>query len=163
MTVGSPLKLVFANEAMGKILGYSIRDLMLLSPQEIMGLIYCEDREVFFKRMQNRMLGNPAESCYEFRAVKKDHSIIWLRAIANRIEFNGQLAVQGMFLDITEVKQTEEEVRNIAKLLLRILTPFCESLKMERFCMPMRLPCLSWETLKLRKANSHQTYCVNKR
>ncbi len=65
--------------------------------------------------MQNRLLGNPAESCYEFRAIKKDNSIIWLRAIANRIEFDGQLAVQGMFLDITEVKQTEEEVRNLAR------------------------------------------------
>ena len=100
---------------MGKILGYSVQELMLLSPQEIKGLIFIQDREIFFKRMENRLQGNPAESCYEFRAVKKDESIIWLRAIANRIEFNGQFAVQAMFLDITEVKQNEEEVHSLAK------------------------------------------------
>ncbi len=59
VTVGSPLKLVFANEAMSKILGYSIRDLMLLSPQEIMRLIYPEDREVFFQAYAKSLAGQP--------------------------------------------------------------------------------------------------------
>jgi len=65
----------------------------------------------FFKRMENRLRGEVAESGFEFRAVRKDDSLIWLSALANRVEFEGQPAVQGMFLDIDERKKTEELVR----------------------------------------------------
>ena len=107
----APLRLVFSNGAFGKILGYSSQELMSLSPEGIMGLVYDEDRAVFFKRMENRLRGEVAESCFEFRAVRKDGSLTWLSALANRVEFEGQPAVQGMFLDIDERKKTEELVR----------------------------------------------------
>ena len=35
----APLRIVFANEAMGKILGYSSQELLSLSPEGIMGLV----------------------------------------------------------------------------------------------------------------------------
>ena len=62
----SPLRIVFANEAMGKILGYSSQELMSLSPEGIMGLVHHEDRAVFFKRMENRLRGEPAELATSF-------------------------------------------------------------------------------------------------
>ena len=43
----APLRIVFANDAMGKILGYSSKELMSLSPEGIMGLVHHEDRAVF--------------------------------------------------------------------------------------------------------------------
>jgi PAS domain S-box-containing protein len=111
VTKVAPLRLVFANEAMGKILGYSPQDLLSLSPEGIMGLVYHEDRAVFFKRIENRLRGEPAEACFEFRAVQKDGSIIWLSALSNRVEYDGQPVVQGMFLDVTESKKTGEILR----------------------------------------------------
>ena len=108
----APLRLVFANEAMGKILGYSSQELMSLSPEGIMGLVYHEDRAVFFKRMENRLRGEPAGVVpTSFVRVRKDGSIIWLSALANRVDYDGQPAVQGMFLDINESKKTEEILR----------------------------------------------------
>jgi PAS domain S-box-containing protein len=104
----APLRLVFANEAMGKILGYSQQELMALSSTGIMGLVYHEDRAAFFKRVENRLRGEPAEACYEFRAVRKDGSIIWLSSLANRVDYDGQPAVQGMFLDVNESKKAAE-------------------------------------------------------
>ena len=104
----APLKLVFANGAFGKILGYSSEELMTLSPEEIMSLVYHEDRAVFFKRMENRLQGEPAEACFEFRAVRKDGSIIWISSLANRVDYDGQPAVQGMFLDVNESKKAAE-------------------------------------------------------
>ena len=104
----APIRIVFANGALGKILGYSSQEIMSLSPEEIMHLVYHEDRAVFFKRMENRLLGEPAETCFEFRAVRKDGSIIWLSSLANRVDYGGQPAVQGMFLDINESKKATE-------------------------------------------------------
>ena len=107
----APLRIVFANQAMGKILGYSTKELMALSPEGIMGLVHHENRAVFFKRMENRLRGELASDSYEFRGVRKDGSIIWMSAFANRVEYEGQPAVQGMFLDINESKKAEEVVK----------------------------------------------------
>jgi len=52
VTEVAPLRLVFANGAMGNFLGYSPQELMSLSPEGIMGLVYHEDRAVFFKRLE---------------------------------------------------------------------------------------------------------------
>ena len=92
-------------------MGYSSQELMSLSPERIIGLVYHEDRAVFFKRLENRFRGEPAESCLEFRAVRKDGSIIWLDALSSRVEYDGQPAVQGMFLDVNERKKAEEVLR----------------------------------------------------
>ena len=120
----TPLRIVFANQAMGKILGYSSKELLALSPQGIMGLVHHEDRVVFFKRMENRLQGELANECYEFRGVRKDGSIIWMSAFANRVEYDGQPAVQGMFLDINESKkaaeilsESEQKYRELANCL----------------------------------------------
>ena len=110
----TPLRLVFGNAAVEKILGYSLDELMSLSPEEIMELVYHEDRTVFFKRMENRFRGEPAESCYEFRAVRKDGSVIWMDALSNRVEYEGQPAVQDVFLDINERKKAEERIRRVS-------------------------------------------------
>ena len=104
----APIRIVFANSALGKILGYSSEELTSLSPKEIMSLVYQEDRAVFFKRMENRLRGEPADACFEFRAVRKDSSIIWLSSLANRVDYDGQPAVQGMFLDVNESKKAAE-------------------------------------------------------
>ncbi len=117
VTKVAPLRLVFANDSMGKSLGYSSNELLSLSPQGIMGLVYHEDRAVFFKRMENRLQGEQPESFFEFRAVRKDGSVIWMNALANRIEFEGQPAVQGVFLDINERKKLEATVKEKLDML----------------------------------------------
>ena len=107
----SPLRLVFSNEASAKILGYSCQEFLSLSSEEIMGLVYHEDRKVFFSRMENRLQGELPASSLEFRAVRKDGSLVWLETLSNPVEYDGQLAVQGIFLNIDERKKSEEKVR----------------------------------------------------
>ena len=77
VTLAAPLRLVFANDSMGKSLGYSSHELLSLSPEGIMGLVHHEDRAVFFKRMESRLQGEQPGSFHEFRAVRKDGSVIW--------------------------------------------------------------------------------------
>ena len=83
-------RIVFANSAMGKMLGYAAREFMLLSPQEVLALVYSEDRQMFFNRFKDRLMGKERESTYDFRAVKKDGSITWLQASSNRIQYKGE-------------------------------------------------------------------------
>ncbi|MGD0644618.1 MAG: PAS domain S-box protein [Candidatus Bathyarchaeia archaeon] len=108
ITKTSPLQLVFANSSMGKMLGYSTEELKSLSPLGVAGLIHDEDKVVFFSRLEKRLHGEAADSSLEFRAVRKNGSIVWLEAFANRIEYMGEPAVQGIFLDITERKKAQE-------------------------------------------------------
>ena len=54
---------------------------MSFSHEGIMSIVYDEDKAVFLNRLENRFRGEPAESCLEFRVVRKDGSIIWLSAL----------------------------------------------------------------------------------
>ena len=125
---GVPPRIVFANSAMAMILGYTVEEFVSLSPQEVMGLVYSEDREMFFSRFKDRLLGIKRESTYDFRAVRKDGSIIWMQASSNRIQYNGLPAVQAMFLDIDErkkaynaIRKSEERYRELANSLPEIV------------------------------------------
>jgi PAS domain S-box-containing protein len=104
----TPLRIVFANASMGKMLGYFPEELTSISSSEIGELIHQEDRAVFFNRFRNRLEGNEANNSYEFRGLRKDGSIIWLEAFSTLIEYDGQPAVQAMFLDIDEHKKAKE-------------------------------------------------------
>ena len=106
-----PLRVVYANSSMGKMLGYEPEEFRALSPQQVSELIYVEDRVVFFNRFNSRLEGKEAEDNYEFRAVNKNGSILWIQAFANLIEYEHQPAIQAMFLDINERKKAEEELR----------------------------------------------------
>ena len=107
----APLSIAFANAAMGKMLGYKPEELTSLSPAEVAALVHHEDRTVFFKRFKSRLEGKEADNNYEFRAVRKDGSITWMAAFSSEIEYNGESALQAMFMDIDERKKIEEVIK----------------------------------------------------
>jgi CheY-like chemotaxis protein len=103
-----PLRLVFANDAMGKI-GYSPQ-VNVLYPKY--GLVYHEDRTVFFSRMENRLLGGPQMDA-KFRALKNTDSLAKGIRRSNRLE--GQLAVQVCFWTLLKVRNEEAIKRSEAR------------------------------------------------
>lgn len=108
---GPPPKFVFANSAMREIFGYSPKEMIDLSPEQIAENVHPDDRETFFDRFRRRMEGKDVESTYEFRGFRKDGTMRWVEVCANLIEYNGRSAVQGVFLDITERKKIEDVLR----------------------------------------------------
>ena len=106
-----PLRIVFANAAMGIMLGYKPEEFTSFSPAEVVGLVLPEDRHVFFSRIKSRFEGIVYDSNFEFRAVRRDGSIVWMEAFVSEIEYNGQPAAQTMFLDIDERKKKEETIK----------------------------------------------------
>ena len=68
-----------------------------------------------------RVRGDPVPKTYEARALRKDGSTVWLDVRATRVEWDGQPAVQTVFVDITERKLAEEELRRSEQRLRNLV------------------------------------------
>ncbi len=104
---GKPL---FANKAYADILGYD-------APEEILALDSI-DRHIAprdLKRLRGyrtaRMQGRPAPARYEYEAVRKDGSPIWLENCVRVVTWKGKPAIQQTTIDITERKKAVDALR----------------------------------------------------
>ncbi len=104
-------RVVFANQAMADITGYSVAELVALSPEQVRAFVHPEDRETVWRRHLRRMAGEPVLQRYDFRGLRKDGSVCWLEAHASRIEYEGRPAIQAAYVDITNHKLAEESLR----------------------------------------------------
>jgi PAS domain S-box-containing protein len=111
---GPPMKFVFTNPAISEILGYSNEELLSLSSDEIAQIIHQDDRETVLNRFEKLFDGFDVPSRYEFRAIKKDGSMIWLILSSTLIQFEREPALQVTILDNTDAKKAEEDLRAAA-------------------------------------------------
>lgn len=124
---GLPPRLIYANPAISKILGYTSDELTSLSMEETHQLIHPEDRSGFFKRYQERLEGKLPPAGYEVRGIRKNGDIVWLEVSGTRIEYQNQPAVLATFIDITERKQAEQALiqrSNFQNLIMSLSTNF---------------------------------------
>lgn len=110
-------RIVFANRAMTTINGYTVDELLAFAPDKIESLIYSEDREMVWRYLRLRMAGEDAPSRYEYRIVCKQGDIRWVESYGVRICYGGRLAVQGAYVDITERKHAEHQIRSLNAML----------------------------------------------
>jgi len=107
---GLPLRIVFANMSLCKMLGYTKLELLKMSPSLIAKKIHSDDRKNFFKRYLKRLAGMNLKTIYEFRLVNRKGQIINILYQAKRIAWNGKPAIQATLSDITNQKRTEEKL-----------------------------------------------------
>jgi PAS domain S-box-containing protein len=100
-------RIVFTNKTFAKISGYSIDELYSLTPQKLVAMAHPEDQDLVWGRLQKRLAGKIVPRQYEFRGICKDGSERFLEMFANPITYNGNPAIQGTVVDITERKQAE--------------------------------------------------------
>lgn len=116
----NPTRLIFANAGMVRMLGYSIEELLALQGEQLGALIHPDDRDSFFRRFRDRLEGKNQPDDYEFRAIRKDGTVIWATAYSGRVMYKGEPTVIAIFHDITARKEVEEEIRRSYEALTLI-------------------------------------------
>ena len=112
LTVIQDDRYVYVNPSFGKLVGYSVDEILAMSPQEGWDLIHPEDKKYLLSIAENRRGGKPIPMPYEYRFIHRDESIRWVQAFSNAIEFEGAKALQVLIIDITGQKEFEKNLRD---------------------------------------------------
>lgn len=97
------LKVVYANRALGEILGYDPVDLIGMS---VIDMVAPEDRELVRSFQKTGQTGTT-----QIRGIRGDGTIIWTESISRPIEWDGRPARQITMVDISQRKRAEEDLR----------------------------------------------------
>ncbi|PZO10812.1 MAG: hypothetical protein DCF27_00115 [Lysobacteraceae bacterium] len=99
--------IIFANEAMARILGYGSGE---VAGTQYMALVADSDRSAQAVRREQREAGSRALQIYEVHLRRKDGSIILCEVRADAVEYQGDIASTGTLRDVTEDRRRQNEV-----------------------------------------------------
>ncbi|MDP2397822.1 MAG: PAS domain S-box protein [Burkholderiales bacterium] len=117
--------MLYANPRTAEILGYA--------PDEILDtglplLIHPEDWPVVERKIGSVLSGKTADIRHEFRALRKDGSIVHLGAHGSRAEYAGRAVVISVVQDITERLQNEQQLADYVAQLERSIMRTVEAI-----------------------------------
>lgn len=110
LTIFQDERLVFANQAMAALTGYTVEELLAMAGNELNALIYADDRALVWEDIAARLAGKAAPAPQEYRLVRKNGEVRWVETTGFPIQYRDKMAAQGAFIDITERKQVEAEI-----------------------------------------------------
>src|SRR5208337_3889202 len=120
-------RIKFANQGLADIYGYTIAELLCLTPEQIEEMVHEADRKRIGSHLLQRLAGRIAAPIQVYRVVRKDGSVRWVEAQSARIDHEGLPAIQVSYKDATAEKAAEEQLkdahqkmRNLADHLLRV-------------------------------------------
>ncbi len=103
-------RIIFANAATAEMSGYSVEELLALSPAQVEAMVHPQDQEQVWGAVTKRLAGEPAVDRREFRLQCKDGRVRWVQAMGRIMDYQGRPALQVALMDITEQKQAGEEI-----------------------------------------------------
>jgi PAS domain S-box-containing protein len=101
-------KIVFANERFADIYGYPLKEILGMDSRR---LVHPEDRDMTDTIRERRLEGKDAPTEYEARGIRKDKGTIWVRRRNTNIFYEGEPAILGNIVDITEGQQVKTELQ----------------------------------------------------
>ena len=115
--------LVFVNQTLAEMLGYTADEMMGFSQRQILELVHEEDREKLYKSFEESFEGRHPPVRLYCRIYRKDKSVILMEMSSNIVVYKGEPAVQATFLDVTEreleertLRESEEMYRSLFEL-----------------------------------------------
>ena len=105
-------RIVYANEAMARIFGYSLEEIYALP--SFLEMVHPEERDKILQRHQQRLAGQAVETRYETRALNKQGQVLHVELAAVVQRAAGQPRVTVVLLDITARKQSEAQLVHMA-------------------------------------------------
>lgn len=112
------MRVVYANAALASLSGYGVEELLAMSPRQVEEVVHPEDRGEVLRALAKRLAGEDVPPEQEFRFLRKDGEVRWVRSMASPIEYRGRRAVQIAYLDLTERVKGEEERQRLQGQLL---------------------------------------------
>lgn len=119
-------KIVYTNEICRKLIGYTSDQ--IYSPDfNFLSIIAPEHRELVKQNLERALSGEEVEP-YEFTLISKDGGKIECLNITKSIHYEGQLSVIGLITDLTEIKRTQDAIRESQNQLQSIITSAKEAI-----------------------------------
>jgi len=101
-------RFIYVNPRFAEIFGYEPHELENTAESAIDLIIADEDRQIVYNNVQARYTGEIDNAHYEVRGKRKDGTLNFVEFFGNRVTIDGQPAIIGTMLDITERKRAEE-------------------------------------------------------
>ena len=102
-------KIVYANEALCKIYGYSLQE--ILDMPSFIDIVVQEEREQLIERLKQRLSGQSMSDAGETAVIRKDGKIINIEYSSKMIKAEDRTQLVSIIRDITERKKTESEIK----------------------------------------------------
>jgi PAS domain S-box-containing protein len=102
-------RFLYVNPKLAEIFGYTPDE--ILSGKGPTDLVVVEDRRRVEESIRKRLRGEAESAHYTFRGLRKDGGMIEVEVLSSRTEIDGEPAVVGTLLEITERKRAEEALR----------------------------------------------------
>jgi PAS domain S-box-containing protein/putative nucleotidyltransferase with HDIG domain len=111
-------RFIYVNSIFQDTTGYSETELI---NSNSMNLVHPDDRELVREKAIENLKTKGYPKPYEYRFIKKSGEIIWVLERVTSTEYRGSQATVGSFMDITERKLAEEELKNGLKQLRKAM------------------------------------------
>ncbi len=102
----------YVNQQIADLFGYTIEEMMSWGRLGYAKLIHPDDKEMALEQARKKQLGEPgAVVHYQFRGITKQNQIIWVEIYSNGINYRGNFADLITMIDISNIKEAEEKLR----------------------------------------------------
>ena len=110
---------LYVNQAFADMAGYHVSEIVgNLNPLD---LVYPEDKPLVSAQISARLGGKAESARYRFRIMRGDGGIAYWEAFGRRIDYQGQSAILGTAIDITEQVRAEQRLQRVLRAL-RVLS-----------------------------------------
>jgi len=112
-------RFTYVNDAFADIFGYGSHELVGMNPLD---LIWPDDRPPVVKNLQAPLQEDVEALRYTTRGLRKDGAVIHTEVFGRRLVYQGQPAILGTLIDITDRRRTEEQNQHQLKRLAALRT-----------------------------------------